>query len=155
MLTRQAILAAGAMMQDHEDFDVALAKYRVAAASLPESPHLWNNIGMCFFGKSKYVAVSTVDQPQVTNTWRRIESSYHWEECSGSDVDWRVGLPLPPQAISCLKRATYLAPFEWKILYNLGLVHLSMQQYPLLPPFPPPLHVYWTVKPSATQHAHI
>ena len=33
------------------------------------------------------------------------------------------------QAISCLKRATYLAPFEWKILYNLGLVHLTMQQY--------------------------
>jgi len=95
MLTHQAILAAGAMMQDHEDFDVALAKYRVAAASLPESPHLWNNIGMCFFGKSKYVA-----------------------------------------AISCLKRATYLAPFEWKILYNLGLVHLTMQQYPLLPPIP-------------------
>ena len=36
---------------------------------------------------------------------------------------------LVPQAISCLKRATYLAPFEWKILYNLGLVHLTMQQY--------------------------
>jgi Bardet-Biedl syndrome 4 protein len=33
------------------------------------------------------------------------------------------------QAISCLKRATYLAPFEWKILYNLGLVHLAMTQY--------------------------
>lgn len=32
-------------------------------------------------------------------------------------------------AISCLKRATYLSPFEWKILYNLGLVHLAMQQY--------------------------
>lgn len=32
-------------------------------------------------------------------------------------------------AISCLKRANYLAPFEWKILYNLGLVHLTMQQY--------------------------
>jgi Bardet-Biedl syndrome 4 protein len=28
-----------------------------------------------------------------------------------------------------LKRATYLAPFDWKILYNLGLVHLTMQQY--------------------------
>ena len=25
-------------------------------------------------------------------------------------------------AISCLKRANYLAPFDWKILYNLGLV---------------------------------
>merc|ERR1719239_1854616 len=32
-------------------------------------------------------------------------------------------------AISCLKRANYLAPFDWKILYNLGLVHLTMQQF--------------------------
>ena len=34
------------------------------------------------------------------------------------------------KAISCLKRATYMAPFEWKILYNLGIIHLTMQQYP-------------------------
>ena len=54
---------------------------------MPESPQLWNNIGMCFFGKKKHVA-----------------------------------------AVSCLKRAGYLAPFDWKILYNLGLVHLTMQQ---------------------------
>lgn len=33
------------------------------------------------------------------------------------------------QAISCLKRANYLSPFDWKILYNLGLLHLTMQQY--------------------------
>ncbi|XP_078006915.1 BBSome complex member BBS4 isoform X4 [Phascolarctos cinereus] len=84
----KAILAAGSMMQTHGDFDVALTKYRVVAYSVPESPPLWNNIGMCFFGKKKYVA-----------------------------------------AISCLKRANYLAPFDWKILYNLGLVHLTMQQY--------------------------
>nr|KAF6483249.1 Bardet-Biedl syndrome 4 [Rousettus aegyptiacus] len=76
------------MMQTHGDFDVALTKYRVVACAVPESPPLWNNIGMCFFGKKKYVA-----------------------------------------AISCLKRASYLAPFDWKILYNLGLVHLTMQQY--------------------------
>ena len=37
-----------------------------------------------------------------------------------------------PQAISCLKRAAYMAPFEWQIIYNLGLIHLTMQQYPLL-----------------------
>ena len=37
--------------------------------------------------------------------------------------------PLYLQAISCLKRANYLAPFDWKILYNLGLVHLTMQQF--------------------------
>ncbi len=36
---------------------------------------------------------------------------------------------LKKKSISCLKRATYLSPFEWKILYNLGLVHLAMQQY--------------------------
>lgn len=82
------ILAAGCMMQTHKDFDVALTKYRIAANEIPESAPLWNNIGMCFFGKKKYVA-----------------------------------------AISCLKRANYLAPFEWQILYNLGLVHLTMQQY--------------------------
>ncbi|XP_050834332.1 Bardet-Biedl syndrome 4 protein isoform X2 [Serinus canaria] len=84
----KATLAAGSMMQAHGDFDVALSKYKVVASSVPESPPLWNNIGMCFFGKKKYVA-----------------------------------------AISCLKRANYLAPFDWKILYNLGLVHLTMQQY--------------------------
>ncbi|KAI4829848.1 hypothetical protein KUCAC02_001513 [Chaenocephalus aceratus] len=84
----KAILAAGSMMQTHGDFDVAMNKYRVAACAVPESPPLWNNIGMCFFGKKKYVA-----------------------------------------AISCLKRAHYMSPFDWKVLYNLGLVHLTMQQY--------------------------
>ncbi|XP_068131858.1 Bardet-Biedl syndrome 4 protein [Hyperolius riggenbachi] len=84
----KGILAAGCMMQSHGDYDVALSKYRVAADSVPESPPLWNNIGMCFYGKKKYVA-----------------------------------------AISCLKRALYFSPFDWRVLYNLGLVHLSMQQY--------------------------
>ncbi|XP_030433349.1 Bardet-Biedl syndrome 4 protein isoform X3 [Gopherus evgoodei] len=37
--------------------------------------------------------------------------------------------PTNYKAISCLKRANYLSPFDWKILYNLGLVHLTMQQY--------------------------
>ena len=54
----QAIVGAGSMIQDRGDYDVALAKYRIAAAATPESPQLWNNIGMCFFGKKKYVAVS-------------------------------------------------------------------------------------------------
>lgn len=45
-------------MQTHGDFDVALTKYRVVACAVSESPPLWNNIGMCFFGKKKYVAVS-------------------------------------------------------------------------------------------------
>ena len=48
------------MIQDHGDYDVALSKYRVAAAATPESPQLWNNIGMCLFGKQKHVAVSSL-----------------------------------------------------------------------------------------------
>ena len=46
------------MMQEYGDHDVALSKYRIAAVNTPESPQLWNNIGMCFFGKKKFVAVS-------------------------------------------------------------------------------------------------
>lgn len=33
-------------MQDHQDVDAALVKYRVAAVQTPTSPQLWNNIGM-------------------------------------------------------------------------------------------------------------
>ena len=36
--------------------DVALVKYRVAAVKTPNSAQLWNNIGMCFFGKNRFVA---------------------------------------------------------------------------------------------------
>ncbi len=54
----EAILAAGSMMQQHNDFDVALTKYRVAAQEIPDSAQLWSNIGMCFFAKKKFVAAS-------------------------------------------------------------------------------------------------
>ncbi|KAH8019859.1 hypothetical protein HPB51_022960 [Rhipicephalus microplus] len=83
-----AVLAAGSIMQTYGDYDVALTKYRAIASAPDESPALWNNVGMCFFGKKKYVA-----------------------------------------AISCLKRANYLNPLDWQILHNLGLVHLTMEQY--------------------------
>jgi len=52
----KTILAAGSIIQDNQDMDVALVKYRVAAIQTPNSAQLWNNIGMCFFGKGKYVA---------------------------------------------------------------------------------------------------
>ncbi len=55
-----AVLAVGSMMQEHGDYDVALSKYRVAAQCLPESPQLWNNIGMCNYSKKRYIAVSCV-----------------------------------------------------------------------------------------------
>uniref|UniRef100_A0A915CGU7 Bardet-Biedl syndrome 4 n=1 Tax=Parascaris univalens TaxID=6257 RepID=A0A915CGU7_PARUN len=83
-----SILAAGAIIQANGDYDVALSKYRIAADKCDYNGPLWNNIGMCFFGKGKYVA-----------------------------------------AISCLKKANYLCPLDWKICFNLGLVHNAMQQY--------------------------
>ncbi|VDK59193.1 unnamed protein product [Anisakis simplex] len=83
-----SILAAGSIIQANGDYDVALAKYRVAVDKCDYNGPLWNNIGMCFFGKGKYVA-----------------------------------------AISCLKKANYLCPLDWKICFNLGLVHNAMQQY--------------------------
>lgn len=52
----KGILAAGSIIQDHNDMDVALIKYRIAAVVTPNSPQLWNNIGMCFFGKKNYIA---------------------------------------------------------------------------------------------------
>jgi len=52
----KTILAAGSIIQDNQDMDVALVKYRIAAVKTPNSAQLWNNIGMCFFGKTRYVA---------------------------------------------------------------------------------------------------
>jgi len=53
----KAILAMCSIMQDKGDHDTALLKYRIAAVYVPNSAQVWNNIGMCFFGKQKYVAV--------------------------------------------------------------------------------------------------
>ena len=80
-------MAACQVIQKHGDADVALSKYRIVYGRKPECAQVWNNIGMCFFSKKKFVA-----------------------------------------AISCLKRANYLAPFELYIFYNLALVHLYLQQ---------------------------
>ena len=44
----KSILAAGSIIQDHNDMDVALVKYRIAACQTPNSAQLWNNVGMCF-----------------------------------------------------------------------------------------------------------
>ncbi|KAK7868652.1 hypothetical protein R5R35_006950 [Gryllus longicercus] len=52
----KALLAAGSMMQNHQEFDVALSKYKLASHHKPESAVLWSNIGLCFFQKKKYVA---------------------------------------------------------------------------------------------------
>ncbi|GLV40575.1 Bardet-Biedl syndrome 4 [Carabus blaptoides fortunei] len=83
----KALLGVGSIIQSHEEFDVALSKYKMAVSQQTNSVPLWNNIGMCYYGKQKYIA-----------------------------------------AISCLKRALWHSPLNWRVLYNLGLVHLTTKQ---------------------------
>ena len=83
-----AILAAASVIQDNGELDVALHKYRVAAALAPHLAQLWSNIGLALLGKGKQVA-----------------------------------------ALACLRRAQGLDPFDWTLSYNLGLAHLSADQY--------------------------
>mmetsp|Transcript_54708 Transcript_54708/g.150747 ORF Transcript_54708/g.150747 Transcript_54708/m.150747 type:complete len:413 (-) Transcript_54708:406-1644(-) len=56
----KTILAAGSIIQDNQEMDTALIKYRVAAVQTPNSAQLWNNIGMCFFGKGVRKVVTHV-----------------------------------------------------------------------------------------------
>ncbi|PRP83735.1 sporangia induced Bardet-Biedl syndrome 4 protein [Planoprotostelium fungivorum] len=83
----KTILASGSIVQDHNEIDSALLRYRSAAPVNPDSFQMWNNVGMCFFSKKKYVS-----------------------------------------AIACLKKALYHAPFEWIVHFNLGLIHLTIEQ---------------------------
>jgi len=59
-------------MQQHGDYDVALTKYRIAAYETPESAPLWSNIGMCFFGKEKNVAVGIFSCIYHLWSWYKI-----------------------------------------------------------------------------------
>ena len=52
----RTILAIGSLIQDQGFEDKALQKYAVSAHYNPNSAELWNNIGMAYFGKGKYVA---------------------------------------------------------------------------------------------------
>jgi len=52
-----ALLASGCILQERNDLAAALGRYRIAAFLIPESAALWNNVGMCFLKKQKYVAV--------------------------------------------------------------------------------------------------
>ncbi len=80
-------IAVGAVLQEVK-MDIDGALYRYKSTNVFESPALWNNIGLCFVMRKKFVA-----------------------------------------AVSCLKRALYLNPIDWRINYNLGLLHLQLRQY--------------------------
>ncbi|KAH8280327.1 hypothetical protein KR018_002873 [Drosophila ironensis] len=57
----KGLLAFGAILQSRNDVDGALSKYSQIAKAEPEIAELWNNIGLCFFKKQKFiVAISSL-----------------------------------------------------------------------------------------------
>ncbi|XP_065719380.2 BBSome complex member BBS4 homolog isoform X2 [Drosophila suzukii] len=57
----KGLLAFGAILQSRNDVDGALSKYSQIAQAEPEIAELWNNIGLCFFKKQKFiVAISSL-----------------------------------------------------------------------------------------------
>ncbi|XP_034651823.1 Bardet-Biedl syndrome 4 protein homolog [Drosophila subobscura] len=52
----KGLLAFGAILQSRNDVDGALGKYSQIANAEPEIAELWNNIGLCFFKKQKFIA---------------------------------------------------------------------------------------------------
>ena len=51
-------MGVGSIMQEHGDIDPALDKYALVANTAPESPYMWNNLGMCYYAKSQWATVS-------------------------------------------------------------------------------------------------
>ena len=52
-----ALLGTASIYQDKGDYDSASSKYKLASVSNPNSPLVWNNLGLCFCAKQKYIAV--------------------------------------------------------------------------------------------------
>ena len=122
-------------MQDHQDVDAALVKYRIAAVQTPTSPQLWNNIGaamlylmlaqsglwtiwscvagMCFFGKQKHVAAISCLK----------RASY-----LGMSIALLNAADLNRPTFACITLEPTAGPFEWIVSYNLGLLHLAAGQ---------------------------
>ena len=52
----RAVMALGSVMQSHQNHDEALSKYTICAKAMPESPHMWSNIGMLHFLQEKFLS---------------------------------------------------------------------------------------------------
>uniref|UniRef100_A0A8C1HL23 Bardet-Biedl syndrome 4 n=1 Tax=Cyprinus carpio carpio TaxID=630221 RepID=A0A8C1HL23_CYPCA len=87
------------------DTEKAIDVYKSAVEFSPENTELLTTLGLLYMQLGKY-----------QKAFEHLGNALTYD-------------PNNFKAISCLKRANYLSPFDWKILYNLGLVHLTMQQY--------------------------
>lgn len=49
-------MTIGSIIQENSDYDLAISKYKIIIDKFPNSPELWNNIGLCFYGFDKQIA---------------------------------------------------------------------------------------------------
>lgn len=64
------------LRQSRNDVDGALSKYSQIADAEPEIAELWNNIGLCFFKKQKFIVVSTESHSNRQRDRERERQSY-------------------------------------------------------------------------------
>jgi Bardet-Biedl syndrome 4 protein len=104
-----SLLALGAILQTKNDPELALNTYKNIRHLADEGFEIWNNIGMCLYRKSKMIAVIFLFSSVCQTIFYLI-------------------VPFP-QAISSLKKALWLCPMNFNVLYNLGVVLTTAQQY--------------------------
>lgn len=138
------------------DPDSAIETYKAALALSPENPRLLSFIGQQYLRKGQtseafdYLGRCLAFDPG--NVYGITGAASIIQEAGDYDValsKYRVAVskePNSPQiwnnigacfygkkkfyaALACLRKAHYLRPFEWVVLYNTGLVHLSMGRY--------------------------
>ncbi|XP_055318142.1 Bardet-Biedl syndrome 4 protein homolog [Sitodiplosis mosellana] len=52
----KALLAIGSILQSKNDVDGALNKYKLIDAESQKGAEIWNNVGLCFYKKKKFIA---------------------------------------------------------------------------------------------------
>jgi Bardet-Biedl syndrome 4 protein len=110
----RAALAAAAIIEEAADYDVALVKYRVAAARTPNSAALWSNVGMCFFGKGKAIAaIACLQRAQFLDP-------FSWSTAFNLGIV-HLSAEQPASAFHYLNTATSLQPDDAQTLMYLGV----------------------------------
>ncbi|KAL3116707.1 hypothetical protein niasHT_000785 [Heterodera trifolii] len=151
-----SVLAIASIMQTNGDWDVALTKYKAATSEFDHSCALWNNIGMCFFGKGKLLAslvclnkanyLCPLDWKVLLNlslvycTLHQFASAYHFVSAAFAITPQNplvlctmavilTGLADFRNAKSAYKRALKLGPSLWAVRFNLAIFESRRANY--------------------------
>ncbi|KAI3418848.1 Bardet-Biedl syndrome 4 protein [Globodera pallida] len=151
-----SMLAIASIMQSNGDWDVSLTKYRAATSEFDHSCALWNNIGMCFFGKGKLLAalvclnkanyLCPLDWKILINlaliycALQQFASAYHFASAAFAITPQNpmvlctmavilTGLGDLRNAKAAYKRALKLEPSLWVIRFNLAIFESRRANY--------------------------